>query len=509
MSRTPEEQIAVKAAAVRSATAVGRGALALALLAGCGGGSTSPGPRSSPPPVSPSTASVPPVAPPALPDETALLDAAYRIDVDRIEAVFDVFPGERRVEARAGVDFRMRPGQSRPIFHFDPARGTGVSLALDGEGLAPGDEADVRFFTWEGSGQVSMEIERDLSPGSSHRLEAAYTLPMSDGFGRFHAEVNDLQGHGNETLFPTINSPRDLARHVIVLRVHDAEPYQCVGSGQVVRTDAADVQEWVLDTEREVASYTVLFYLVPDQDVVADQRTIQGVDVRVLGYPGAPAHEEAFAQLDPWLAELRNALGPFPMPRGLSVVLTPTGGGMEYYGGTITSLRALRHEVFHMYYGCSTVARTYRDSWWDEAINMWYELSADPSFPPIDPGFRSGIVGARTPLTVGFDQRAYDEGARVIQSVATEMGGRGAAVAFLRHLHLTRSFDPFTTEDLANEILAYSGADFRDRFHQWLYAPTETAGRGPARWRWLDEVDLTPPPQVRQRHLRASPARRR
>ena len=73
------------------------------------------------------------------------------------------------------------------------------------------------------------------------------------------------------------------------------------------------------------------------------------------------------------------------MPRGLSVVLTQGGGGMEYYGATITSLRALRHEVFHMYYGCSTVATTYRDSWWDEAINMWYELSADPSFPRSTP----------------------------------------------------------------------------------------------------------------------------
>ena len=33
-------------------------------------------------------------------------------------------------------------------------------------------------------------------------------------------------------------------------------------------------------------------------------------------------HEEAFAILDQWLAELQGALGPFPMPRGLAVVLT-------------------------------------------------------------------------------------------------------------------------------------------------------------------------------------------
>lgn len=480
-------------------------ALSTALLAGCGGSAPAPTePAASPTPVA---GSVPVRARPQT-DEDRLLDAAFRVDIDRIEVAFDVFPGDGSVRAHATVLFRMRPGQTRPIFHFEPARtSSGTALALDGEGLDPGLERDVRFFTWEGSGQVSMEIQRDLAPGATHRLEAGYALPMSDDVGRFHTDVNDLEGHGNETLFPTLNTPRELARHRLVFRIHDAEPYQGVGSGLVTRTSAADVQEWVLDTERAVASYTVLFYLVPDADVVADERTVQGVDVRVLGFPGALAHETAFAQLEPWLAELRSALGPFPMPRGLSVVLTPSGGGMEYYGGTITSLRALRHEVFHMYFGCSTVARTYRDSWWDEAINMWYELSATGSVAPIAPDFRSGIVGARNPLTVGFDRRAYDEGARVIEAVATEMGGRERAVAFLRHLHRTRSFDPFTTEDLADEILSFSGADFRERFHQWLYATTAAAA-GPSPWEWLHHVDLTPPLEVQRRHGVAPSSRR-
>jgi hypothetical protein len=171
---------------------------------------------------------------------------------------------------------------------------------------------------------------------------------------------------------------------------------------------------------------------------------------------------------------------------------------MEYYGGTISSLRVLRHETFHMYYGCSTVALTYRDSWWDEAINMWYELSADPEFPPIDESYRSGIVGSRSPITVGFDRRAYDEGARIIQAVAEELGGRGAAVAFLRHLHATRFFDPFTTMDLAAEIQAWSGADFHERFESWLYGDTAEAAAS-SRYDWIHEVDTTPPASTRRR----------
>ena len=98
------------------------------------------------------------------------------------------------------------------------------------------------------------------------------------------------------------------------------------------------------------------------------------------------------------------------------------------------------------------MARTYRDSWWDEAIDMWYELSADPAFAPIEETYRSDIVSGRSAVAVGFDRRAYDQGSRIMQAVAAEMGGRDRMVRFLRDLHARRSFDPFTTWDLADEI---------------------------------------------------------
>jgi hypothetical protein len=469
-------------------------------LAACGSGSSGPATPASPAPTPATLATVPL---PSAPDEGTLLDTAFRIDIERVEAVFDIFPSERRVQAQASVTFRMRAGQSRPLVHFEPARGaTGVALALDGAPLDPRREDDVRFFSYEGSGQTSVELERDLAPGIPHRLEAAYPLPMTDSFGRFFTDVNDIVGRGNEVFWPTLNAPHELARHVLVFRVHSAEPYQCVGSGLVTRTPATDVQEWVLHTEREVASYTVMFHLAPARDTTLAERRLQGVDVRVLAPVGGVSAEEAFGQLDPWLDELRSALGPFPMPRGLSVVLTQSGGGMEYYGATTTSLRALRHEVFHMYYGCSTVARTYRDSWWDEAIDMWYELSADPAFASIPPDFRSNIVSGRSPVAVGFDRRAYDEGARVIQAVAQEMGGRERTMGFLRDLHRRRSFDPFTTWDLAEEIRAFSRADLRERFQLWLYSGGAPGAAAESPYAWLHEVDATPPEAVRRRHGR-------
>ena len=461
----------------------------------CGSaGAPMPSARASPAPTSSPAATTEPL--PAAASEEALLDAVFRIDVERVEATFELYPGERRAEARAALTFRMRPGQSRPVVHFEPAgAASGVALRLDGEDLDPGRPGDVRLFSFEGSGQVSLELQRDLAPGVAHRLEASYPVGFSDAGGRFFADVNDIEGRGNERLFPTLNTPRELARHVLVFRLHAAEPYLAAGSGLVTGRLAGDVQEFSLDTEREVASYTVMFHLAPARTHLLSERRIRGVDARVLAPAGGATAEEAFAVLEPWLAELQDALGPFPMPRGLGVVLTQAGGGMEYYGATTTSLRALRHEVFHMYYGCSTVARTYRDSWWDEAIDMWYELSADPAYAPIAEGFRSDIVSGRSAVAVGFDRRAYDEGARMIQAVATVMGGRARMVAFLRDLHARRSFDPLTTWDLADEIQAWSGQDFRERFRLWLYTSpgAQAAAPAPSAWEWLHRVDVTLP----------------
>ena len=461
----------------------------LASACGSGGGASNPGPSVAP--VSRSASIVPL---PTAADEAALLDAVFRVDIETIEAVFDVFPAESRVQAQAAAAFHMRAGQSRPILHFGPAQtAADVALSLDGQALAVDGGRDVRFLTFERSGQTSLELQRDLTAGTSHRLEASWSFALADAGRRFFTNVNDIEGRGNEVFFPTLNTPHELARHVLVFRVHGATPYLAVGSGLVTSRSSPDAQEWVLDTEREVASYTVMFHVAPAASHVLSERRVQGVDVRVLAPSGGVTAEPAFSMLDPWLPELDRRLGPFPMPRGLSVVLTQSGGGMEYFGGTTTSLSALQHEVFHMYFGCSTVARTYRDSWWDEAIDMWYARSLDPSFTPIAETFRSGMVNDRTAVAVGFDVRAYQEGAQIFQAVTAELGGRDQMIRFLRHLHESRSFQPFTTWQLADELQAWSGVSFHDRFRLWLYQGPEAAATRTSPYDWLHRVDMTLP----------------
>jgi hypothetical protein len=431
------------------------------------------------------------------------MDDMFRIDIKTITATFDYYPDSHHVICRSRVDFVMREGQSRPLIHFDPAirSNTVGTMELNGEILDLSDTGDIRILSYADTTQDALEFQRDLPGGVLHSLEISYELPRPEPYPRFSTEVSDLEGRGNEEIFPTINSPQELARHRMTFRVHSDTAFRCIGSGHVARSNAP-LQEWTLDTEREIASYTLMFALLPEEDTVFEERRIAGVDVRILAFVGGASVTEAFDRLVPWLTELAVNLGPFPMPRGLSILLVSHGGGMEYYGGTITSMRALEHEVFHMYYGCSTVLATYRDTWLDEAVNMWYEYSMDSSYAPIGEDYTSNIVSGRSAVAVGFDRRAYDEGARMMEAVARELGGREAMIAFLRHVHQQHQFAPFTTWEFVGFLADFSGVDMVERFNGWLYeggaAPIGRNGESPHAFH---AKDLSPPDSIRQKYL--------
>jgi len=317
----------------------------------------------------------------------------------------------------------------------------------------------------------------------------------------FVTQVNDIQGVGNEEIFPTINSPREFSRHLITLRVDGGVPYRCFGSGLVQKTENSVGQEWTLDSEREVASYTIMFALVPAADTRYREGSVAGVPVRIMAFVGGASIDAAFSELDSWLPQLQADIAPFPMPRGLSIFLTSSGGGMEYYGGSVTSVPAMSHEVFHMYFACSAVAATYRDSWWDEAITSWYDRSYPAYLVPINEGYQSNMVSGRSPIAVGFDSRAYYQGCQVMETLAQRLGGREAMIHFLSRVYRDHAWSPFSTMDLAAYYREYSGIDVSADFRDWFYRGN-VAATGAAVMPVPEDqkVDLTPPPAVLEKY---------
>jgi hypothetical protein len=439
---------------------------------------------------------------PASADEQQLLDDTFRIDIAEIDVTLTYHPQQAAVDGGARVRFRMRPGQRRPRIHFDPAcRGNVISeWRLDGRAWADPRSA-FQVVDVAGSTQQILEFVKEVDPAVEHELIVAYRLALPGGYPRFTTQVHDLKGSGNEELFPTLNTPHELARHRITLRVDAAVPYRCLGSGRVERTANAAFQEWLLDSEREVASYTLMFVLLPEADTRLREGVIAGTPVRIAAFAGGADVEAAWTELASWLPQLAAEIGPFPMPRGLSVFLVSGGGGMEYFGGTISSLPALSHEVFHMYFACSTVARTYRDSWFDEAITSWYDQTYPDYLVPITDGYRSNMVSSRSPVAVGFDSRAYYQGTQIIETMARLLGGRGAMAAFLGDVYRRHAFAPFATMDLAEYFRQYSGIDLRQEFQEWFFSGgAGDAGSVPKAPALAAPPDLTPPDEILLRY---------
>jgi hypothetical protein len=429
-----------------------------------------------------------------------LLDRTFRIDVETITATLDWYPAAGLVDGTATMAFRLRPGQSRAVFNFTPlvtSRSSVSRLVVDGRAFNPGSDSDVRLLTVSGTRQQFAELQFSLDPSTPHTLTIDYRLAVPTAYPRFSSEVNDILGRGNETVWPTLNTPHELARHVLTFRVHDSQPFRFVGSGSVTSSRDGAVQQWILDTQRPVSSYSVMFVLLPSADTTYQEWSIDGVAVRALAFPEVNL-AEARLRLESWLPDLRRRFGPFPALHGLSLFLyNDSGGGMEYYGGTITSLSALRHEVLHSYFGCSVVARTYADSWMDEAITSWYEETArGVTHSVLSPAYRGNWVGARSPVSVGFSTLAYTDGASIMQDITNRLGGTDRMTDFLRFVVQVRSFAPFTTMEFVGDLAAFSGVDLRAQFQTWLYNGRNpdtlsfTSSDPPA---GLKVLDLSPP----------------
>ena len=244
----------------------------------------------------------------------ALLDNTFRIDIETITATLDWYPASGVVDGTAQLDFRLRPGQSRAVFNFTPfvtARTAISRLVLDGRSLGPQSDADVGSSPCPARSSRSSNCQLPLDPALPHTLTIDYRLTLPTVYPRFSSEVNDIRGQGNEAVWPTLNTPHELARHLLTFRVHDAQAFRFVGSGAVGFTATGDVQQWVLDTQRAVSSYSVMFVLLPAADTEYREWLIDGVTVRAVAYPAVNL-TEAQTRLTSWLPELRRRFGPFP-----------------------------------------------------------------------------------------------------------------------------------------------------------------------------------------------------
>jgi len=100
---------------------------------------------------------------------------------------------------------------------------------------------------------------------------------------------------------------------------------------------------------------------------------------------------------------------------------------------------------------------------------------------------------------MGWDYRAYEVGAQIMQAVAVQLGGSEAFISFLSHLHRHHALSPFYAMEMADILQAYAGIDMHARFLRWLYSHETPAAASSASQ--SKEARLDPPAAIMNRYL--------
>ncbi|WAS90772.1 hypothetical protein [Nannocystis punicea] len=425
----------------------------------------------------PDTTGEPPPSCEALPGAPPPVEVAdvliVPIDVTRVDAElrFDAAAGE--AVGRATLEFRSGPVEGLPAFDLrqpiDRAVLDGVELPANG------------IVPFNPPSEVTMlAINRKLAPCGEHRLELEYHLdePFEED-ARSFVWVEDAVAWGThlgdyfggrftEKWVPgsLIHDVHDLELEIVV---EGGAPHELVANAPV--TAIAD-NHWTIAFP-EITSMTPLVQLCPSASVLRDEFPADAIDVLVWRcelWPGSADDVTAFAdELVPALQFATEELGPYPHgDRFLAVVLSHDGGSMEYPGGTVTRLEAVRHEVFHNWIARSVRPLTQRDAWFDEAWTTW-AIEDGFEAPPLSPD--------HPPITLAGDNLwtritpfpSYETGPQLLSTIAAEVG-LAELRALLREFYQAHAGQAVTTEQLERFLdCRIDGGRVRALFHRFVH----------------------------------------
>ena len=168
------------------------------------------------------------------------------------------------------------------------------------------------------------------------------------------------------------------------------------------------------------------------------------------------------------LKELEGKFGEWSHP-SLTVYIAGQGG-MEYSGATITSHRALGHELTHSYFARGVMPIDGNSGWMDEAIASWRD---DGYKTRSKPNFRSTSMSAHSQYRRYTDRKAYNQGARFMEYLNAELSKMGGLANFLKSLHEVYTHTSINTHTFKKELEEFSGKDYTSDFNKYIFGKEE------------------------------------
>ena len=147
-------------------------------------------------------------------------------------------------------------------------------------------------------------------------------------------------------------------------------------------------------------------------------------------------------------------------------------GGMEHSGATMTSFKALDHEMLHSYFAKGVMPSSGNSGWIDEAIASWRDRGY----------YRSPVVGVpanlagRSVYARNTNNQAYAHGSAFLAHLDYLMQDKGGLKAFLRGYFQTYQKTLITTDHFINNLEFFSGLELSQLFQDNVFTPTPEKG---------------------------------
>ena len=172
------------------------------------------------------------------------------------------------------------------------------------------------------------------------------------------------------------------------------------------------------------------------------------------------------------LSNLESDFGPYPHNSVTVFALRECGISMEYAGAAATTLRDVRHELAHSYFGRSIMPVNGDAGWIDEAIATWW--AAGDSVSASTP-YRGINMAARSKYLRTTSRAAYTIGKDFMVRLDNALRARGGLKEFLRECAERKRYQSITATEFQCLVERFQGASLQRLFEEYVY------GQGPDR----------------------------
>jgi hypothetical protein len=161
-------------------------------------------------------------------------------------------------------------------------------------------------------------------------------------------------------------------------------------------------------------------------------------------------------------------IGPYIHGNRFTTFLWQAARSMEYEGGVTTSMDALKHEVFHSWFGRGVRPSSQNDGWIDEAWNV-YNTRDNHMAEPFSISDNTTTLCSSNPFNRVTPQVSYDYGARFFDSLASYLGVENL-ISYMNSFYNDNKNRLITTQQLESHLIEKSGmVKIAQYFKQFVY----------------------------------------